>query len=108
LSAYDEDNEEDDGAVAGPDSSLTTQLARKLVRYALSSEFSRTPIRRTDIVTRVLGQHSRQFRAVFAEAQNMLRDTFGMEMVELPRQDKVTLQQRRGAGYAGAGGMGTC
>jgi hypothetical protein len=73
-------------------------LARKLVRYALSSEFSRTPIRRADIVARVLGTaHSREFRAVFAEAQGMLRDTFGMEMVELPRQDRVTTQQKRGA-----------
>ena len=46
---------------------------------------------------KVLPSHSgRVFKHVFAEAQNMLRETFGMEMVELPVREKVTLQQRRG------------
>jgi hypothetical protein len=72
------------------------QLARKLVRYALSCEYSRQPIRRTDISAKVLGPSSRQFRAVFAEAQLMLRETFGMEMMELPKADKITVQQKRG------------
>jgi hypothetical protein len=73
-------------------------LARKLVRYALSCEFSRTPIRRTEIVARVLGPaHSRQFRVVLTEAQGMLRETFGMDMVDLPKQDRVTKQQKRGS-----------
>ena len=30
--------------------------ARKLVRYALACEFSRQPIRRTDVVKRVMGE----------------------------------------------------
>jgi melanoma-associated antigen len=73
------------------------QLARKLVRYSLSCEHSRTPIRRADIAAKVLGPSSRQFRAVFAEAQLMLRETFGMELVELPKAEKITAQQKRGS-----------
>ncbi len=44
----------------------------------------------------VLGQHNRQFKAVFEEAQIQLRYTFGMEMTELPLKEKVTITQRRG------------
>jgi melanoma-associated antigen len=72
------------------------QLARKFVRYAISCEHSRTPIRRADVSAKVLGTSSRQFKPVFAEAQLMLQDTFGMEMVELPKAEKVTAQQKRG------------
>lgn len=69
--------------------------ARKLCRYALSCEYSRQRITRADIGTKVL-PNARMFKAVFSEAQNMLRGTFGMEMVELGKADKVTLQQKRG------------
>lgn len=41
----------------------------------------------------------RMFKEVFLEAQNMLRDVFGMEMMELPAREKVTLQQRRGTSF---------
>ena len=44
----------------------------------------------------MLGQNSRQFRSVFEGAQKVLQATFGMEMVELPIRDKVTISQRRG------------
>jgi hypothetical protein len=44
----------------------------------------------------VLGSQSRQFNAVFEEAQLMLRHTFGMEMELLPLREKVTLQEKRG------------
>jgi hypothetical protein len=71
-------------------------LARKLVRYALSCEYSRIPIRRSDIVSKVLGPSSKKFKEVFAEAQMMLKETFGMELVELPKSDKITVQQKRG------------
>jgi hypothetical protein len=71
-------------------------LARKLVRYALSCEYARQPIRRADIAQKVLGTNGRQLRQVFGEAQLMLQHTFGMEMMELPIKEKVTLQQRRG------------
>lgn len=36
------------------------------------------------------------FKQVFAEAQGMLREVFGMEMVELPARERITLQQKRG------------
>jgi hypothetical protein len=72
-------------------------MVKKLVRLALSSEYSRLPIRRTDISAKVLGeQGSRQFKAVFEAAQKVLRTKFGMEMTELPGREKVTIHQRRG------------
>lgn len=72
-------------------------MVKKMVRLALASEYSRQPIRRTDISAKVLGeQGSRRFKAVFDEAQTVLRKRFGMEMVELPGKEKVTISQRRG------------
>lgn len=73
-------------------------MVKNMVRLALACEYSRTPIRRGDITTKVLGATGgRQFKAVFAEAQIQLRGTFGMEMTELPVKEKVTLAQRRAA-----------
>ncbi|CAD0091916.1 unnamed protein product [Aureobasidium vineae] len=72
-------------------------MVKNLVRLALACEYSRTPIRRNDITTKILGTNNRQFKAVFAEAQTQLRGTFGMEMTELPQKEKVTLAQRRAA-----------
>lgn len=72
-------------------------MVKKLVRLALSSEYARLPIRRTDISAKVLGeQGTRQFKAVFEGAQQELKRRFGMEMTELPGREKVTLTQRRG------------
>ena len=45
----------------------------------------------------VLGPHGRQFKRVFDQTQKELRDKFGMEMVELPMREKITISQRRGA-----------
>ncbi|KAL9041526.1 MAG: hypothetical protein Q9214_004080, partial [Letrouitia sp. 1 TL-2023] len=39
----------------------------------------------------------RQFKSVFAEANIQLRNVFGMEMVELPLKEKVTVSQKRAA-----------
>jgi hypothetical protein len=79
----------------GPSS--TNTMTQKMVRLALSSEYSRLPIRRADISTKVLGeQGSRQFKPVFESAQRELRSKFGMEMTELPAREKVTITQRRG------------
>lgn len=36
------------------------------------------------------------FKTIFAEAQNELRTTFGMEMTELPTKEKITISQKRG------------
>lgn len=72
-------------------------MVKKLVRLALASEYARQPIRRTDISAKVLGeQGARQFKTVFEEAQKALRMRFGMEMVELPGRERVTIRERRG------------
>lgn len=72
-------------------------MVKKMVRLALSSEYSRQVIRRTDVSTKVLGeQGTRQFKMVFEGAQKLLRERFGMQMVELPAKEKVTVSQRRG------------
>ncbi|KAL4787684.1 MAGE family-domain-containing protein [Aspergillus varians] len=76
----------------------TDMMVKKLVRLALSSEYSRQPIRRVDISNKVLGEHgSRQFKVVFEETQKVLADTFGMQLAELPVKEKVMLHQRRAA-----------
>ncbi|GLI72225.1 hypothetical protein PoHVEF18_000395 [Penicillium ochrochloron] len=87
----------DSDAEHGAPSSLDA-MVKKMVRLALASEYSRLPIRRTDITAKVLGeQGSRQFKTVFEAAQQSLRSKFGMEMVELPAREKVTITQRRAA-----------
>ncbi|KAL5048017.1 hypothetical protein BDW71DRAFT_196418 [Aspergillus fruticulosus] len=94
-------DESDDGS--GDDSNFRAPssidvMVKKLVRLALSSEYSRQPIRRVDISNKVLGgQGSRQFKAVFEGAQRALAETFGMQLAELPQKEKVTIQQRRAA-----------
>lgn len=50
--ADDESGDALDGPDASAPSSLHRELAKKLVRYALSSEYSRTPIRRDGIKER--------------------------------------------------------
>ena len=39
----------------------------------------------------------RQFKHVFEEAQHQLRTVFGMQMVELPQKEKISISQKRGA-----------
>ena len=58
--------------------------ATDLVRLALFQEQRRMPLRRDDISKKVMGSQRGVFKAVFDEAQNILRGTFGMELVELP------------------------
>ncbi|KAM5467983.1 hypothetical protein MauCBS54593_005265 [Microsporum audouinii] len=73
-------------------------MVKKLVRLALACEYSRQTIRRTDISTKVLGEGgSRHFKLVFLDAQKTLKDVFGMQMVEQPNKEKVTISQRRAA-----------
>jgi hypothetical protein len=78
--------------------------ATELARFALFNEQKRTPLRRDEISKKstlyivfsyelfrpyllhlcsVLGADKRTFNAVFEKAQQVLRKTFGMEMVEL-------------------------
>ncbi|KAG8420198.1 hypothetical protein J3459_011301 [Metarhizium acridum] len=94
---YDKDSEDGmdvDGEVG---SSADDQLAKKLVRYALSCEYSRTPIRRDGIKERVLGKQGRSFKRIFALAQKQLKLVWGMELRELPVREKMSLQEKRQA-----------
>ncbi|BCR97802.1 MAGE domain-containing protein [Aspergillus luchuensis] len=105
AAAHSEDDGDDDDDDAGSDDAYDTRapsstdvMVKKMVRLALASEFSRLPIRRSDISVKVLGeQGTRQFKTVFEEAQRVLQEKFGMEMMELPVKEKVTVQQRRAA-----------
>ena len=42
------------------------------------------PLRRDEISKKVMGSQRGAFKLVFNEAQTILRNTFGMELVELP------------------------
>ncbi|KAI9461517.1 MAGE-domain-containing protein [Russula earlei] len=57
--------------------------AADLVRLALFQEQRRMPLRRDEISKRIMGSQRTAFKAVFEEAQTILRGTFGMELVEL-------------------------
>ncbi|KAI0089714.1 MAGE family-domain-containing protein [Irpex rosettiformis] len=59
--------------------------AHALVRLALFNEQRRLPLRRDEISKKVLGSKSRQFGEILQLAQQTLRKTFGMELVELQR-----------------------
>ena len=95
ISGVDDDLNEQTAARNG--SSSRDQMVKKMVRLALSCEYARQPIKRTEIGPKVLGEHGgRQFKAVFELANKELRRVFGMEMVELPIREKVTASQKRG------------
>jgi hypothetical protein len=90
--------------------SATSQLVKKLVRYVLACEYQRLPIRREGIREKVMEKHSgRMFNAVFNKAQEELAKVFGMQLIELPTREKVTLRDRRAASAknAQAGGSTT-
>ncbi|KAK5167920.1 hypothetical protein LTR04_006937 [Oleoguttula sp. CCFEE 6159] len=95
--ASDHEDEEytNGGGDATPSDANLDQMVKNMVRLALACEYARIPIRRADIGAKVLGKNPRQFKAVFDEAQLQLRARFGMEMVELPMKEKVTVAQRR-------------
>lgn len=73
------------------------QMTKDLVRLALATEYTRAPLRRADISSKVLGSTPRAFRRVFDDAQLALRTTFGMELVELPSRERTQLAERRKA-----------
>ncbi|PSR84217.1 hypothetical protein PHLCEN_2v5505 [Hermanssonia centrifuga] len=74
------DEGEGDGDGRGDD---IDRKASDLVRLALFHEQRRIPLRRDEISKKVMGSKSRKFGEVFARAQEILRKTFGMELVEL-------------------------
>ncbi|KAM4064940.1 MAGE family protein [Hirsutella rhossiliensis] len=90
-------DESGDGMDGNPNQDADRQLAKKLVRYAISCEYSRTPIRRDGIKERVLGNQGRSFKRVFVLAQKQLREIWGMELRELPVREKMSLQEKRQA-----------
>ncbi|KAL8805200.1 MAG: hypothetical protein Q9223_005358, partial [Gallowayella weberi] len=95
-----EDEAYDGGAAAEGSTQMAgsshEQMVKKLVRLALASEYSRQPIRRTDITAKVLAPNTgRQFKTVFEQANHQLRSTFGCQMTELPQKEKITVTQKR-------------
>ncbi|WFD30763.1 hypothetical protein MSPP1_001787 [Malassezia sp. CBS 17886] len=59
-------------------------MANELVRMAVLNEYRRQPVRRDEVTRTVTGKEaSRVFPVVFAAAQDRLRATFAMELVEL-------------------------
>ncbi|KAJ9155429.1 Non-structural maintenance of chromosome element 3 [Pleurostoma richardsiae] len=95
----DEEDQDQDQEMDGAqrDESEHAVLVKKLVRYALACEYSRTAIRRDGIKEKVLGNQGRAFKRVFSGAQKQLRMVFGMEMVELPTRDRFTKEEKRKA-----------
>ncbi|KAM3064796.1 hypothetical protein ACMFMF_011715 [Clarireedia jacksonii] len=86
----DEDEDREDVDQSGEDSQ--DQVVKKLVRYALACEFQRLPITRTGIKEK--GMQRQPFKAVFDSTQEVLRRSFGMELVELPVRENVTVKGR--------------
>ena len=83
-------------------STQTTEviLIKKFVRLALATEYSRTALRRADISAKIFKDANTSggrtsFNKVFDGAQKVLRDAFGMQLMELPSKEKTTLKERR-------------
>ncbi|KAI0942216.1 hypothetical protein AcW1_002900 [Taiwanofungus camphoratus] len=79
-----DENAEGDNMDDGGD--VQNELERKandLVRLALFTEQRRVPLKRDEISKKVLGTNRRALNIVLSRAQEILRKTFGMELVEL-------------------------
>jgi len=61
-----------------------TRRANDLVRLALFTEHKRIVLRRDEINKKIMGSNTRAFNHIFDLAQQKLRNTFGMELAELP------------------------
>lgn len=73
-------------------------MVKSFIRYCLACEHGRHPIRRSsEQVQSIMKGHARAFNKVFTEAQKQLREVFGMELVEMPVKEKVTISQKRAA-----------
>ncbi|KAJ7794173.1 MAGE family-domain-containing protein [Mycena olivaceomarginata] len=77
MDVDDEDDDDRDGKTE------LDRAAYALVRLAMFTEHKRVPLRRDEISKKVLGSNTRAFNRVFSMAQDVLRNTFGMELVEL-------------------------
>ncbi|KXN72024.1 MAGE-domain-containing protein [Conidiobolus coronatus NRRL 28638] len=79
---------------------LIERKAVQLVRYAIFNENKKAPIKKEDITKKILGDMSRSFQKVFDRAQQILKDVFGLKLVELPQKDtaaSASLVTRRNA-----------
>ncbi|KIX95840.1 uncharacterized protein Z520_08548 [Fonsecaea multimorphosa CBS 102226] len=93
----------DSSAPASPSAagrSTENILIKKLIRLALATEYSRTPLRRSDISQKIFKDANTSggrvsFKNVFEGAQRELQDVFGMQLMELPSKEKTTLKDRR-------------
>ncbi|ODN97304.1 hypothetical protein L198_03867 [Cryptococcus wingfieldii CBS 7118] len=81
----DEEEEVPSGALSNKD---IESRAGMLVRFALFQEYRRVPIRRADAAKEVVPNNKRSFKAVLVRAQEILRETFGCEMVELRKKNE--------------------
>ncbi|TFY73507.1 hypothetical protein EWM64_g10505, partial [Hericium alpestre] len=81
-----EEADEDEDAEEGGDHAKHDMLKKvhALVRLALFHEQKRMPLRRDEISKMVMGSKRTAFTQVFNGAQDILRETFGMELAELP------------------------
>ncbi|CAG8580367.1 4763_t:CDS:2 [Paraglomus occultum] len=61
---------------------------KDVVRLALCSELRRTPMRREDILKKVLVNHPRAYNQVMEAADTRLREVFGMTIAELPTKER--------------------
>lgn len=97
--ADESEGEAEETTQGGGDVDTLDGLISKLVRYALACEYSRQNIRREGIREKVIGKQGRgiSFNKIFEGAQKELQIKFGMQMVELPAKDKITLRERRDA-----------
>jgi melanoma-associated antigen len=92
-----------------PGQNIEHVLTKKLVRLALATEYARTPLRRSDISAKIFKDATTthgsriSFQKVFDAANNILQDTFGMRMEELPSKEKTTLKERRNLASQAAG-----
>ncbi|KAI6249034.1 hypothetical protein HI914_03007 [Erysiphe necator] len=112
-SSRDEEEEEDDDDNNEANSSEDLdQTVKKVIRYVLACDYQRLTIKRSGITEKgfimilkcfddtkilVIGKQRGNFKKVFKEAQQLLRDRFGLEMVELPARQKVTLREKKAA-----------
>ncbi|KDQ58128.1 hypothetical protein JAAARDRAFT_257770 [Jaapia argillacea MUCL 33604] len=102
----DEDGDEGDGMDVDEETGENelTRKANELVRLALFTEQKRSALRKDDINKKVLGSNTRQFNVVLAEAQKILKKTFGMDLVEL--RSRAGLDGEATAGAAAESGTG--
>ncbi|THH12950.1 hypothetical protein EW146_g7217 [Bondarzewia mesenterica] len=98
-----EEEADEEGELDGHGDDDFNKKAHQLVRLALFQEQKRLPLRREDISKKVLGSKRGAFKAVFDAAQNVLRDTFGMELIELPtRATAQETEKERDRGKSGS------